>query len=502
MLRAYRARRVSNQINFLLDQALNYLRSGNLGGAELLLKQIIKAKPNNSEALRLYSIILVQKGENNIALQVIQKAIAADKRNGIAYSNQGNIQLNLGLTLEAVASYEKSIQFAPNYAEAYSNLGNAFQELGEARKAIEFYKKAISIDGSNPEFYCNLGNAYWKLDLLEDARKSYENTITLAPGHINALHNLAHLDLREFNFMEGWPRYESRWHVTEDKPIALNSSKPQWDGLPRNNRLFIWAEQGIGDQILHGSMLRDLEKYPQAKIISVDKKLVSIFQRSFPSFQVVDKGEEFPDSFYDEQIPIASLGQFLRPNMQSFNLADSEYSPSLDGGSLDSCLAKYFGGSINCGISWKSNRTKLGQDKSISLDELAPILKMSSLNFINLQYGDVKSEIMTANAQLDTSIQVVEEVDLYEDIVGLQSIIVACDIVVTTSNTTAHLAGMSSKETLLFLPMGNSRFWYWHDIDGVSLWYPSIRVFKQEKQGDWSQPIEAAKAYLESRFAI
>lgn len=493
---------MSNQINFLLDQALNYLRGGNLSGAELLLKQIIKVKPNNSEALRLYSVIYAQKGENNIALQVIQKAIAADKRNGIAYSNQGNIQLNLGLTLDAVASFEKSIQLAPNYAEAYSNLGNAFQELGEPTKAIECYKEAVSIDSSNPEFYCNLGNAYWRLDLIKDARKCYESTISLAPGHVNALHNLAHLDLREFNFMEGWPRYESRWHITEDKPIALNTSKPRWDGLPRNNRLFVWAEQGIGDQILHGSMLRDLEKYPQTKIISVDKKLVSIFQRLFPSFQVVDKGEEFPDELYDEQIPIGSLGQFLRLNIQSFNLSNSGYFPSLDKSPLDSQLAKYFGGSINCGISWKSNRAKLGQNKSISLDELAPILKMSSLNFINLQYGDVKSEIMAANAQLDTSIQVVEEVDLYEDIVGLKSIIAACDVVVTTSNTTAHLAGMSGKETLLFLPMGNSRFWYWHDVDGASLWYPSIRVFKQEKQGDWSQPIEAAKAYLESRFAI
>lgn len=493
---------MSNQINFLLDRALNYLRVGNLSGAELLLKQIIKVKPNNPEALRLYSVIYVQKGENKLALEIIQKAIAADRRNGIAYSNQGNIQLNLGLTLEAVASYEKSIQLAPNYAEAYSNLGNAFQELGEPTKAIECYKKAVSIDGSNPEFYCNLGNAYWKLDVIKDARKCYESTISLTPGHVNAVHNLAHLDLREFNFMEGWPRYEYRWHITEDKPIALNTSKPRWDGLPRNNRLFIWAEQGIGDQILHGSMLRDLEKYPQTKIISVDKKLVSIFQRLFPSFQVVDKGEEFPDELYDEQIPIGSLGQFLRPNIQSFNLPNSGYFPSLDKSPLDSQLAKYFGGSINCGISWKSNRAKLGQNKSISLDELVPILKMSSLNFINLQYGDVKSEIMTANAQLGASIQVVEEVDLYEDIMGLQSIIEACDIVVTTSNTTAHLAGMSSKETLLFLPMGNSRFWYWHDVDGVSLWYPSIRVFKQEKQGDWSQPIEAAKACLESRFAI
>lgn len=494
---------MSNQLNFLLDQALHYLRSGNLGSAQLLLKQIIKIKPNHSEALRLLSVIYSQRGENIIALETIQNAILADKRNGIAYSNQGNIQLNLGMILDAITSYEKAIQLAPNYAEAYSNLGNAFQELGENSKAIELYKKAISLDDRNPEFFCNLGNAYWKLDLIKDARKCYESTIALAPGHVNALHNLAHLDLREFNFMDGWLRYECRWHVVEDViPVALNTSKPRWNGLPKNNRLFIWAEQGIGDQILHGSMLRDLENFPQAKIISVDKKLVSIFKRMLPTFQVVDKSKEFPDTLYDEQIPIGSIGQYLRPNLQSFNHPNSGYLPSLDEGLLDLKLPKYFGGSINCGISWKSNRAKLGLDKSISLDELAPILKISALNFINLQYGDVKNEIVTANSQLGTSIQIVEEIDLFEDIVGLQSMIKACDIVITTSNTTAHLAGMSGKETLLFLPIGNSRFWYWHDIDGVSLWYPSIRVFKQERRGDWSKPIEAVKTYLENRFAI
>lgn len=494
---------MSSQINFLLDQALRYLRSGNLNSAELLLKQIIKAKSNHSEALRLYSVICSQKGEHNQALDLIQKAIAVDKRNGIAYSTQGNILQNLGLTLEAISSHEKAIKLAPAYAEAYSNLGNSLQDLGEINKAIDSYHKAIAIEENNPEFFFNLGNAYWKLDLLEKSRCSYEKAIFLAPAHANSIHSLAHLDLREFNFSQGWRRYEARWNANEDsRPIAIATSKPKWDGSPRDNRLLVWAEQGIGDQILYGSMLRDLKKYPQTKIISVDRKLVSIFKRLFPSFQVIDKNEELPDEFYDEQIPIGSLGQFLRPDIQSFNFPNSKYIPLSERSHLDSRLEKYFGGRINCGISWSSNRAKLGKNKSISLNELDPILKIGSLNFINLQYGDVKNEILTINPQLETPIQIVEEVDLYDDIEGLKSIIDACDIVITTSNTTAHLAGMSGKETLLFLPMGNSRFWYWHDIDGVSLWYPSIRVFKQEKLGDWSAPIQAVKAYLEKRFEI
>jgi ADP-heptose:LPS heptosyltransferase len=90
----------------------------------------------------------------------------------------------------------------------------------------------------------------------------------------------------------------------------------------------------------------------------------------------------------------------------------------------------------------------------------------------------------------------------FNDIDGVLDILNACSVFVTTSNTTAHLAGALGKETLLMLPCGNSRFWYWHDIDGVSLWYPSVRVFKQQKRGDWSGSIEAIKSYLEKKFAV
>lgn len=494
---------MSNQLNFLLNQALFFVQSGNFSGAQLLLKQIIKVRPNHSEALRLSAVISAQDGHNDHALEMIEKAIVADKRNGIAYSNRGNIQLSLGMLSEAISSYEVAIKLSPSYAEAYSNLGNAYQELGENAKSIDLYKRAISIDPNNPEFFCNLGNAYWKLDLMKDARKSYERSIELAPGHANSLHNLAHLDLREFNLSEGWVRYEARWFASDqDKPKAINSSKPQWDGLPRDGRLFIWAEQGIGDQILYSSMLKELEQYPQTKIVSVDKKLMPIFQRSFPAIKIVDKDIEMPEEGYDEQIPMGSLGHILRSTIESFEGVKFPYLLPKLPQTYDLSLNKVTEGNIQCGISWKSSRAKLGVNKSIPILSLAPLLSIKSINFVNLQYGDVGDEVSIARNDLGVHIQIIEDINLYDDIDSLICILEACNIVVTTSNSTAHLAGALGKETLLLLPCGNSRFWYWHDIDNISLWYPSIRIFKQEEQGDWSKPIQAVKTYLEDRFEL
>lgn len=494
---------MSNQLNFFLGQALSYLQNGNLSSAQLLLRQVLKIKADHADAHRLMGVIYAQKGELTKALESVQKSISANKRNGISYSNKGNIELMMGRVEDAMASFQKAIVLAPNYAEAHSNFGNAYQDAGQIDKAIDSYMNAISLDSNNPEFFCNLGNAYWKLDQLGNARKSFERSIELAPGHANALHNLAHLDLLEFNFSKGWARYEARWLISDhDKPIAIDSTKPRWDGLPKEGRLFIWAEQGIGDQILYSSMFNDLERYPQTKIVSVDKRLIPIFQRSFPSMQFVNKDIGIPDEEYDEHIPMGSLGLFLRSSMDSFRGAKSPYlvPKASQVNNLD--LNKLMGGNPQCGLSWRSSRAKLGSNKSIPINLLAPLLSLKGINFVNLQYGDVGNEVSIAKNAFGVNIQIFEDINLFDDIDSLLSILEACNVVVTTSNSTAHLAGALGKETLLFLPRGNSRFWYWHDIDNFSIWYPSIRVFKQEQQGDWAKPIEAAKIYLENRFAI
>jgi ADP-heptose:LPS heptosyltransferase len=79
-------------------------------------------------------------------------------------------------------------------------------------------------------------------------------------------------------------------------------------------------------------------------------------------------------------------------------------------------------------------------------------------------------------------------------------LIEACDVVVTTSNTTVHLAGALGKDTLLLLPRGRSRLWYWGHDQIRSIWYPPVRIYAQEKIGDWQSPLAGIKAYLEGEL--
>jgi Flp pilus assembly protein TadD len=179
----------------MLSQAIQYLKNGSLDSADLVLRQVLKTAPKNHDALRFLSVIASHRNSHSLALDLINKAIASNPKNGIAYSNKGNILLSLGRPLDAVTEHKKSIHLMPNYAEAYSNLGNALQELGEFNEAIEAYRKALEIEPNNAEFICNIGNAFWACNLYEDAVRSYKGVLQLRPSNPAANFYLAQLYL-------------------------------------------------------------------------------------------------------------------------------------------------------------------------------------------------------------------------------------------------------------------------------------------------------------------
>ena len=95
-----------------------------------------------------------------------------------------------------------------------------------------------------------------------------------------------------------------------------------------------------------------------------------------------------------------------------------------------------------------------------------------------------KEELFKKN---NIRIEEYEGIDKFEDIDGVLTLISNCDIIVTSSNVTAHLAGALGKKTFLFLPLGRGKLWYWHEENGKSLWYPSIKIFTAESSGEWGQ---------------
>ena len=192
---------------------------------------------------------------------------------------------------------------------------------------------------------------------------------------------------------------------------------------------------------------------------------------------------------FDYFIFYGSLGNFFRRSLEDFKTQPIKFlkSDPIEMHSLFALLHKE--DKKLCGLSWKSKSELLGADKSIHLKDLINIIKIRELNFVNLQYGEVEEEIEFINSEFGVNIDLVSNIDKYNNVDGLASLIDACDFIVTTSNVTAHIAGALGKDTYLLVPFATGKIWYWHEHDDKSIWYPSVKIFRQNKDGSWNDAI-------------
>ena len=126
-------------------------------------------------------MIAHQSGENEQAIELIEKALSIKPDFAEAHSNLGNALKALGRLDDAVERFEKSLSLKPNFVDAHSNLGLAFHIQGKVEQAIESYKKALNIKRDNAEVHSNLGNAYRELGEIDEAIRHHQRAISLNP---------------------------------------------------------------------------------------------------------------------------------------------------------------------------------------------------------------------------------------------------------------------------------------------------------------------------------
>lgn len=228
--------------------------------------------------------------------------------------------------------------------------------------------------------------------------------------------------------------------------------------------------------------------------------MIPIFHRSIEGFEFIKPSIASENLDFSKHLPLGSLPRLFRTSLASFDharhpllLADPRRTAA-----LKEKIRRH--GRLVCGISWLSSRMNIGKHKSIALEQLAVALSSSQLQFVDLQYGDTTKEREMLLTQHGIEVHHFDDVDNFSDLDGLAALIDTCDLLITISNSTAHLAGAMGKETLLLLPSGKSKIWYWKEFDGKNPWYPSIRSFTQIKPGSWDEPLQQVKRYIEEKL--
>lgn len=463
------------------------------------IKHLTKLYPSYPEAWGNQGAILNELENYEEAVNCLKKAILLKPNYPEALSNLGAALNNLQKANEALEYLNSSIELDPNNSEAWSNRGASFNQLKMQSKALENLDHAIDINPNLVEAWANKAIVLNELKKTDEAINCCEKAIQLDPKHSKAIHNKSLILLALKKYSEALDLYESRLKVINfEFPLPL-SDLPLWDGTRKDSKLLIVGEQGIGDEIFYSRFLQHLESENTITVI-MDRRLVKIMSRSFPKINFIAKGAPLDPESYSHQIPIGSLPKIISNQLGTLPYFNEPFLIPIQQTSNDDLDNLNYQNNLICGLSWKSANKKMGGDKSIDLPKFNSFLKFSKTTYINLQYGEVSKEINEVKSQLGVDIAQVNGVDLFEDIDGLLSIIDTCDIIVTTSNVTAHLAGAIGKKTLLLAPYAQGRIWYWHDHE-VSIWYPSIKQYFQDADLSWDNAINKIAAELEQEIA-
>ena len=482
------------QISTLVKKATAYHQQGNFEEAQFIYEQILSSQPNHFDALQLLGVLFAQTKKYSQAIEFLSKAIDVNSNHAGVFNNRGIALKELKRFEEALASYDQAIMIKRDHLDVYNNRGNVLQELKRLDEALVSYDQAIAIKPDYVQALSNRGNILQKLKRLDDARASYNMAIIIDPEFVDAHWNLSLCNLRMGNFSDGWQGYKWRLKIDGAFGKPLKSNMPNWDFKKTNKRLLLSTEQGVGDIIFFGRFLSELQKNIPNLLVQIDKRLVSILQRSLPQIKFYPADIDVPESSYDIHSPIASLGEYFNHSKINFLKSKNHYLISDKKRTKDIRDDLSINNKLLCGISWKSQSPLTGHEKSLSLEKLASVFNSEKIRLVNLQYGETEKDINFLRSKSDIELIQYSSVDNFNDLDGLASLIDACDFIVTVDNVTIQISAALGKESFVLLTHFPHYFWPLEKKE--SILFPDLKIYRQEKINYWDDALEKLKGDL------
>ena len=486
-------------MNILLVNALNHMRMREFEIAGVLLAKAVILSPNNSEILRLLSIVAAMKFDYVSALELIDKAITLSQDNAIAYSNRGNILKELYRFDEALSSLDRAIELQPDYAEAYNNKGNVLQDLHRYEDALQWYDKAIALQQNYAEAYSNKGNALELLHRHDEAMELFDTATSINPRFIDGYWHKALGQLSGGNYEMGWQNYEARWfknHAT--KLLYVNTPRLETLQNISGRNVLIWAEQGLGDTLQFCRYIKPLVELGAIATFVVQKPLVQALGSMSSYCTLVDKVDPELESF-DFQSPLLSLPLLFQTSVENIPL-EIPYIKCDQAKKLQFISKLNLGRNLSVGVVWnggfRADHPELwaiNQRRNIELEQIAKLKDIPGVDFYSLQKGDpAESEFMAKKDELwPNMINCVQWLDDFSDTAAL---IENLDLIISVDTSTAHLAGALGKPVWILNRYDSC--WRWLRGRSDSPWYPSAKIYQQSKPGDWGGVLEQVEIDL------
>ena len=481
------------------------------GEALISYDKALMIRPDFADALTNRGNALLALRRPGEALASHDRALAMVPGSAEALNNRGNALLELKRPEEALASYERALAIKPDYADALNNLGNALVEQGELEQAEAQYERVIAIQPDHARAYSGLGVVRHDQGRMNEALKWFEQALARDGSLADAQYNLAVTRLYRQEFEAAWAGHEHRLAFADVRKLIRDNlatvseyeqlARWQGPGQAVAGAVGIWAEQGLGDHVLYSTLIPELIASGVPFIYEVDQRLVGVYERAFPGSRFV-ASEEPPQEVLRRASRVllaGSLPGLFRRSRESFARQQRRLLSA-----LPESVAKYrdqmnaLGPGLKVALSWRSKRQgRLGRGKSVPLKQFAPLLELEPVHYVDVQYGDTVAERREVEQVSGVRLLHFDEVDYFHDLEEMLAILEACDLLITTSNVSAHLAGALGMPVWLLYLAERPPFHYWaHDGSHRCLWYPSVEFVSAPHFTTWGPLIDHVKERL------
>ncbi len=471
---------VHSTLGALLQEA------GRLEEADAALAQALRCDPRHAAALYNRGNLLQSQKQWDDAVASYRQAVEASPDYVDAMCNLGNALRELRRPDEARQWLERALALAPDCVPAISNLGVVLQDLGHSDQALGRWQRAIELEPDRAALHVNLGTAYKDVGESARAMKCYETALALAPNDPQVLLSRGTALLATGNLAEGWAGYEHR--VDCEQFDTRDLPQPRWQGEPLDGRtLFVHAEQGLGDTLQFIRFTPQATQYGGKVIVAVQPVLVSLLRAS--GFENVVASTESPEPF-DVHVPLMSLPYVFKTELDTIpnNVPYLEVEPER----IAAWETRISGRrELNVGVVWQGRPDhRRDRSRSFRLDALAPLAAVPGVRLFSLQKGP-GIEQLTPQWQQQNGVEPLDIVDLGESLdndgpvfMDTAAAMKCLDLVVAPDTGVAHLAGGLGVKVWVALPLGAE--WRWMTDRDDSPWYPTMRLFRQRRLGDWA----------------
>ena len=498
------------------------IAAGQFGEASIILERAVRTHPDLVEAHFNYGLSLANIGRIDEAivqwtstLQLQPVHLLAMKNLARAFSKQKRFEqassmlrilvethpnfvpgyIDCSDALCASGNMEEALSMAlgangiaPNSAEVMSCVGRAYLRMEQCEIARDWFERSRALGWQEPSMLLALAHVYYLLNQPQKALEITDSALRLHPNNPHLKFNRSTLLLTLGNFREGFKEYEARWDCREVRHPLEYLKIPEWDGKSMVNRtLLIYDEQGFGDCIQFARYIPLAVPHFAHVIVVARHELCSLFKSIKGVTSVLPMGSRLPN--FDTYIMLLSLPRFYTTSIDTIP-SDTPY---LAAHAAD--LARWHprvdahARGLKVGIVWGGFPSP-GRKRSCSLRDLSILRDVPNVSWYSLQVDQHREQLRNT----PTEMSILDLGGELKDFADTAAVISHLDLVITIDTAAAHLAGALHKNTWVMLPLAPD--WRWTMKGETTMWYPSMRLFRQKTRNQWRSVIERIREEL------